>query len=156
LLVRDGPSDRLPQRPSIVVLPFTNLSGNPEQQYMGDGITEDLITELSHYRSLLVIARNSSFQFRGPTIDFSAVRGKLAAHFVVEGSIRKNGTRLRLTVQLIDAVTEGTIWAERYDREADEIFAVQDDMTRGIAATLEGRIAASGAEQARRRPTTSW
>ena len=156
LLLDDGPSDRLPQRPSIVVLPFTNLSGNPEQQYIGDGITEDIITELSRYRSLLVIARNSSFQFRGPTIDFGAVRGKLAAHFVVEGSIRKIGSRLRLTVQLIDAATEGTIWAERYDREADEIFAVQDDMTRAIAATLEGRIAASGAEQARRRPTTGW
>jgi TolB-like protein len=145
-----------PERPSIAVLPFMNLGGDPVQQYLGDGITEDIITELSRYRSLLVIARNSSFQFRNRSVDIAAVRRELGVQFVVEGSIRKIGTRLRLAVQLIDATSESHIWAERYDREANEIFTVQDDMTRAIAATLEGRIAASGAERARRRPTTDW
>jgi TolB-like protein len=145
-----------PDRLAIAVLPFENMSGDAEQQYFSDGITEDIITEVSRYRSLLVIARHSCFQFRGPSVDFAAVRRKLGVQFVVEGSIRKIGSRLRLTVQLIDAATESHVWAERYDREAGDIFGVQDDMTRAIAATLEGRVAASGAEQAKRRPTKDW
>ena len=144
------------ERPSIAVLPFTNLGGDAEQQYLGDGITEDIIIELSRYRSLLVIARNSAFQFRGPSVDLAAVRGQLGVQFVVEGSIRKIGPQLRLTVQLIDAATESHVWAERYDSQAEEIFTVQDDITRAIAATLEGRVAASGAERAKRRPPADW
>jgi TolB-like protein/Tfp pilus assembly protein PilF len=144
------------RRPSIAVLPFDNLSGDPEHQYFSDGITEDVITELSRYRSLLVIARNSSFQFRGPSVDLAAVRRKLGVQFIVEGSIRRIHSRLRLAVQLVDAATEAHVWAERYDREVEDIFAVQDHMTRAIAATLEGRVAASGAEQAKRRPTKDW
>jgi TolB-like protein len=144
------------ERPSIAVLPFTNLGGDAEQQYLGDGITEDIIIELSRYRSLLIIARNSAFQFRGPSVDLAAVRGQLGVQFVVEGSIRKIGPQLRLTVQLIDAATESHVWAERYDIQADEIFTVQDDITRAIAATLEGRVAASGAERAKRRPPADW
>jgi TolB-like protein/Flp pilus assembly protein TadD len=143
-------------KPSIAVLPFTNLSGDPEQQYFSDGLTEDIITELSRYRSLLVIARNSCFQFRGPSIDIAAVRSKLGVRYVVEGSVRRVGTRLHLTARLIDALNESHVWAERYDREAEDIFVVQDDITRAIASTLEGRVAASGAEQARRRPTKDW
>jgi TolB-like protein/Tfp pilus assembly protein PilF len=138
------------------VLPFLNMSGDPEQQYFSDGMTEDLITELSRYRSLLVIARNSCFQFREPSVDIVAVRSKLGVRFVVEGSIRKTGHRLQLTARLIDAMTESHIWAERYDRDVQDLFAVQDDMTRTIAATLEGRVAASGAEQAKHRPTRDW
>ena len=143
-------------KPSIAVLPFSNLGADPEQQYLSDGITEDIITELSRFGSLFVIARNSSFQFRGLSVDIAAVRNKLGVRYVVEGSIRKVGARIQLTARLIDAVTERHIWAERYDREVEDIFAVQDDLTRAIAATLEGRVAASGAEQAKRRPTTDW
>jgi adenylate cyclase len=154
--VQAKPSGASTDRPSIAVLPLANMSGDQEQQYLGDGITEDIITELSRYRSLRVIARNSSFQFRGPSVDLAAVRRKLGVQFVAEGSIRRIGSHLRLAVQLIDTATESHVWAERYDREAKDIFAVQDDMSRAIAAILEGRVAASGAEQARRRPTKDW
>jgi TolB-like protein/Flp pilus assembly protein TadD len=150
------PSSASASKPSIAVLPFVNLSGDPEQQYFSDGITEDIITELSRYRSLLVIARNSCFQFRGPSTDIAAVRSKLGVRYVVEGSVRRVGARLHLTARLIDALNESHVWAERYEREAEDIFAVQDDITRAIASTLEGRVAASGAEQARRRPTKDW
>ncbi len=153
---KDLETSAISTKPAIAVLPFTNLSSDPEPQYFSDGITEDIITELSRYRSLLVIARNSSFQFRGTSVDLAAVRRKLGVQFVVEGSIRKVGSRLRLAVQLVDAATESHVWAERYDREVEDIFAVQDDMTRAIAATLEGRVAASGAERAKRRPTKDW
>jgi adenylate cyclase len=142
--------------PSVAVLPFTNLGGDAEQQYFADGITEDIITELSRYRTLRVTARNSSFQFRGPAIDISAVRRALGARYVVEGSIRKMGNRLRVTAQLIDAGTQNHIWAERYDRDIQDIFAVQDDVVRTIVASLEGSVAASGAEHARRKPAADW
>jgi TolB-like protein/Tfp pilus assembly protein PilF len=143
-------------RPSIAVLPFSNMSGDPEQEYFSDGITEDVITELSRYHSLLVIARNSAFQFRGSGIDTAAVRRKLGVGFVVEGSIRKIDSRLRITAQLIDAASESHLWAERYDRDVGAIFAVQDEIARAVAATVEGRIAAAGAERLRRKPTTDW
>ncbi len=146
----------VPDRPSIAVLPFTNLSGDPEQQYFSDGITEDIITELSRYHSLLVIARNSCFQFRGPSVDIAAVRRALGIRYIVEGSVRKAGSQIRVTAQLSDAITQTQIWAERYDRQAQDIFSVQDEVTRSVASTLEGRIAASGAEHARRKPTNDW
>jgi TolB-like protein len=139
-------------RPSIAVLPFTNMSGDAEQEYFSDGITEDIITELSRYRSLLVIARNSSFQFRG-TVNIADVRRALGVRYVVEGSVRKAGGRVRVTAQLIDAATQIHLWAERYDRDAGDIFALQDEITRTIAATLEGRVAASGIEHAKHKAT---
>jgi TolB-like protein len=145
-----------PDRPSIAVLPFTNLSSDAEQQYFSDGITEDIITELSRYHSLLVIARNSCFQFRGSSADTAAVRRALGVRYIVEGSIRKMGNRIRVTVQLIDAVTQTHVWAERYEPIANDIFAVQDEIARAVASTLEGRVAASGAEYARRKPTNDW
>lgn len=151
--------DKRPQsldRPSIAVLPFTNLSGDPEQQYFSDGITEDIITELSRYHTLLVIARNSCFQFRDAAIDIATVRKALGVHYVVQGSVRKAGDQIRITAQLVDAVTQTQIWAERYDRRAQDIFSIQDEVTRAVAATLEGRIAASGARQAREKPTNDW
>jgi TolB-like protein/class 3 adenylate cyclase len=141
-------------KPSIAVLPFTNMSGDPDQQYFSDGITEDIITELARYRSLFVIARNSSFQFRGPSVDMGAVRRRLGVRYIVEGSVRRADARLRVTVQLIDAATETHLWAERYDRGVQDVFAVQDEVARTIAATLEGRVAASGIERAKRKPTT--
>jgi len=143
-------------QPSIAVLPFANLSADAEQQHLADGITEDIITELSRYRSLLVIARNSCFQFRGPAVDLAAVRRRLGVRFVVEGSIRRSGARLRLTVQLVDAVSESQVWAGRYDREVEDVFLVQEEVARAVASTLEGKVAAQGAEQARRRPTRDW
>ena len=163
--LREGPADRttvgqaawpLRDRPSIAVLPFINMSGEPEQQYFSDGITEDIIAELSRYHSLLVIARNSCFQFRGPAVDVPAVRQALGVNYIVDGSVRKAGNRIRVTAQLIDAGSQGQIWTERYDRDVHDIFAVQDEVARAVAATLEGRVAASGAEQARRKPTKDW
>jgi adenylate cyclase len=143
-------------KPSIAVLPFTNMSGDPEQQYLSDGITEDIITELSRYRELLVIARNSSFQFRGQSLDMRRVGRELGADFLVEGSIRKVGNRLRITAQLIEAGTGSHIWAERYDRGLEDVFAIQDEVTRTIASTLIGQLSRSGAERARRKPTEQW
>jgi len=138
------------------VLPFNNMSGDPEQQYFSDGITEDIITELARNRTLFVIARNSCFQFRGPSVDIAAVRKALGARYVVEGSVRKAAGRVRVTAQLIDAATQNHLWAERYDRDIQDIFAVQDEVSRAIVATLGGRLTASGAEQARRKPTKDW
>ena len=144
------------EQPVIVVLPFTNMSGDPEQDYFSDGITEDIITELARYRSLAVIARNSSFQFKGPAVDLAAVRKALGASYIVEGSVRKSGTRIRITAQLIDAAAGSHLWAERYDRTIEDIFAVQDEVVQTIVSTLEGRLAAAGAAQLRSKPTTSW
>lgn len=143
-------------QPSIAVLPFANSSGDPAQAYLSDGITDDIITELSRYHSLLVIARSSSFQFGGPAVDLDAVRRALGVRYVVEGSVRRAGNRIRVTAQLIDAVTQTHLWAERYDRNVQDIFAVQDEVTRTVVATVEGRVAASGAEYARRKPTKEW
>jgi TolB-like protein/DNA-binding SARP family transcriptional activator/Flp pilus assembly protein TadD len=163
--IREGPADRttvgqaiwpLRDRPSIAVLPFINMSGEPEQQYFSDGITEDIIAELSRYHSLLVMARNSCFQFRGPAVDVAAVRQALGVNYIVDGSVRKAGNRIRVTAQVIDAGSQGQIWTERYDRDIQDIFAVQDEVARAVAATLEGRVAASGAERARRKPTKDW
>jgi TolB-like protein/DNA-binding SARP family transcriptional activator len=143
-------------RPSIVILPFVNQGGALGQDYLSDGITEDIITELSRYRSLLVIARSSSFQFKGPAVDIAAVRQKLGVQYLVEGSVRKIGANIRVSAQLIDADSEGHLWAERYDRPAEEIFGVQDEVASAIAATLEGRIVATGVELAKRKPTKDW
>jgi adenylate cyclase len=138
-------------KPSIGVLPFTNMSGDPEQQYFSDGITEDIITELSRFRSLLVIARNSSFQYRAAT-DVKRISRELGVQYLVEGSVRRSSNRLRITAQLVDA-TGSHLWAEHYDREAQDLFAVQNEVAQAIVATIEGRMAASGAERSRRRPT---
>ena len=108
----------LPDKPSIAVLAFTNMSGDPEQEYFSDGIAEDIITELSRSRSLFVIARNSSFTYKGHAVDVKQVARELGVRYVVEGSVRRSGDRVRVTAQLIDAETGNHIWAERYDREA--------------------------------------
>lgn len=141
-------------KPWIAVLPFTNLSGDPEQQYFSDGVTEDIITELSRFRQLSVIARNSSFQFRSPSVDLGDIRRKLGVQYVVEGSVRKGGDIVRVTAQLVDANTGNHLWAERYDRNSEDVFAVQDEVVRAIAATIEGRLVPSGAGHALRKPTS--
>ncbi len=145
----------LPDKPSIAVLPFTNMSGDPEQEYFSDGITEDIITELSRFPSLFVIARNSSFTFKGEAVDVSEVGRKLGVQFVVEGSVRKVGNRVRITAQLVEAETRNHLWAERYDRELEDIFAVQDEVVATIAATLPGRVEHARVEHSRRAPTNS-
>ncbi len=145
----------LPDKPSIAVLPFANMSGDPEQEYFADGMTEDIITELSRFRWLFVIARNSSFAFKGQSPDIRTVGSKLGVRYVVEGSIRRAGNRLRITAQLIDATTNEHVWAERYDREVADIFAVQDEVTHAIVTTLEPQLAASERQRARRKPVAN-
>jgi adenylate cyclase len=145
----------LPTKPSIAVLPFTNLSGDPNQQYFSDGITEDIITELSRFRSLFVIARNSSFQYRDKAVDIRRVASELGVHYVVEGSIRKMAERVRITAQLIDAVTGNHLWSERYDRNIDALFELQDEVTRTIVATLVGRVEDAEISDAAHRRTGS-
>ena len=142
-------------RPSVAILPFTNMSGDPEQQYFSDGITEDIITELSRFRAIFVIARNSSFQYRDKAVDVRRIARELGAHYVVEGSVRKIATRIRITVQLVEAAGGTHLWADRYDRPVEDVFAIQDEVVRTIVATLAGRLEATGAEGLRRRPTAS-
>jgi len=129
-------------KPSIAVLPFTNMSRDPEQEYFSDGVTEDIITELSRFRSLFVIARNSSFQYRGKDIDVRRVGRELDVDYVIEGSIRRRDDRLRITAQFVDARTGNHVWAERYDREMQDIFALQEEIARSIAAIVGGRVEA--------------
>lgn len=126
--------------PSIVVLPFQNMSGDPEQDYFADGITEDIISELSRFRELFVIARNSSFLFKGQNIDVSEVASKVGVQYVVEGSVRKSANRVRITAQLVDGVTASHIWADRYDREMEDIFTVQDEVVAAIVSALPNQI----------------
>jgi TolB-like protein len=123
-------------KPSIAVLPFTNMTSDPEQQYLSDGITEDIITELSRYREMVVIARNSSFLYRDRSTEMRWVGRGLGAEYLVEGSLRKAGDRIRVTAQLIEAVTGSQIWAERYETDLKDIFAIQDEVAQTIAATL--------------------
>jgi TolB-like protein/class 3 adenylate cyclase/Tfp pilus assembly protein PilF len=123
-------------KPSIAVLPFANMSGDPEQEYFSDGITEDIITDLSKVSGLFVIARNSSFTYRGRAVKVQDVSRELGIRFVLEGSVRKAGNRVRIAVQLVDGTTGGHLWAERYDRDLTDIFAVQDEVTREIVSAL--------------------
>ncbi len=134
----------LPDKPSIAVLPFTNMSGDPEQEYFSDGITEDIVTELSRFRSLFVIARNSSFQYKGQYPNVQDVGRELGVEYVVEGSVRKAGNQMRITAQLVEAATGNHLWAERWDREPKDIFTIQDDLVRMIISTVGGRIDAVG------------
>ena len=145
----------LPDKPSIAVLPFTNMSGDPEQEYFSDGITEDIITELSRFHSLFVIARNSSFTFKGAAVNVTEVGRKLGVGYVVEGSVRKVGNRVRITAQLVEAATGNHIWAERYDRELEDIFAVQDEVVQAVATAIPGSLDLAAQEYARRKPPES-
>ena len=142
----------LPDKPSIAVLPFQNMSGDPEQEYFADGITEDILTELSRFRELLVISRNSVFAYKGKAINAQKVAKELSVQYVVEGSVRKSGSRVRITVQLIDAETDRHLWAERYDRELADIFAIQDEVTSSIVSILPGRVAAAAQDRVQRKP----
>ncbi len=145
----------LPDKPSIAVLPFDNMSLDPDQGFFADGIAEDIITELSKFHSLFVIARNSSFSFRGQAIDVKELSEKLGVRYIVEGSVRRAGKRVRVTAQLIDATTDAHLWAERYDRELHDIFAVQDEVTLAIVTAIEPALGSAERERAHRKPTES-
>jgi TolB-like protein len=139
----ETPALALPDKPSIAVLPFTNMSGDPEQEYFADGITEDITTALSKVRWFFVIARNSSFTYKGRAIDVKQVGIELGVRYVLEGSVRKSGNRVRITAQLIDATIGSHVWAERYDRELADIFAVQDEITERVVGAIEPQLYAA-------------
>ncbi|WP_315835997.1 BTAD domain-containing putative transcriptional regulator [Bradyrhizobium prioriisuperbiae] len=139
----EGPPLPLPDRPSIAVLPFSNMSDDPDQEHFADGMSEDLITGLARIRWLFVIARNSTFVYKQRAVDVKQVSRELGVRYVLEGSVRRSGRQLRVSAQLIDAITGGHHWAERYDRELGDIFAVQDEITRSVAAAIEPHLLAA-------------
>jgi adenylate cyclase len=155
----DGPLDRptlaLPDKPSIAVLPFQNMSDDPGQEYFADGMVEDIITALSWVRWLFVIARNSSFVYKGRAVDVKQIGRELGIRYVLEGSVRKSGGRIRITAQLIDALTGAHLWADRYDRDLADIFAVQDEITSSVAAIIEPALAEAERQRVSRKPPGS-
>jgi adenylate cyclase len=142
----------LPEKPSIAVLPFQNMSGDPEQEYFADGMVEDIITAFGRIRWLFVIARNSTFVSKGQATDVKRVARELGVRYVLEGSVRKGGNRVRVTAQLIDATSGAHVWAERYDRHLDDIFAVQDEITASVAGVIEPALAEAEQQRALRKP----
>ena len=142
-------------RPAIAVLPFVNLSGEQEQEYFSDGISEDLITALSKLRWFFIIARNSSFMYKGKSVPMKQVAEELGVGYIVEGSVRKMGDRVRITAQLNDVATGSQIWAERYDRQLADVFAVQDEITEAVVAAIEPQIYAAENFRAERKPPES-
>jgi adenylate cyclase len=144
-----------PVRVAICVLPFTNMSGDPEQEYLSDGITEDIITELSRWRLLAVRSRSASFRYRGVAVDIKQVAHELNVRYIVEGSVRRMGARIRISAQLTDTESGSHIWAEKFDYELSELFKAQDQVVRTIVSTLVGRVQVSDVERARRKPPAS-
>jgi adenylate cyclase len=144
-----------PHEASIAVLPFINMSGDPEQEYFSDGITEDIITDLSKISSLFVVSRNTAFTFKGQNVDIDQISSRLGVQYILEGSVRKSNDRVRITAQLIDGRTNGHIWAERYDRKFEDIFELQDDISRAIVSALRVRILPKELEIITQRPTAN-
>jgi TolB-like protein len=143
----------IPDKPSIAVLPFANMSGDPEQEYFADGMMEDIITALSRFRNLFVIARNSSFTYKGRTVDVKQVGRELGVRYVLEGSVRKAGNRLRITGQLIDGATRAHLWADRFDGALAEVFDLQDKVAASVVGEIAPRLEQAEIERARRKPT---
>jgi len=153
LTERLSASPSLPDKPSIAVLPFQNMSGDPEQEYFADGMVEDIITALSRFKSLFVIARNSSFTFKGQAVDIKEVGRRLGVRYVLEGSVRKASGKVRITGQLIDAVTGAHIWVDRFERDLTDIFAIQDEVTIAVVSAIEPKLSQTEIAMAtRRRP----
>jgi TolB-like protein/tetratricopeptide (TPR) repeat protein len=148
-------SPSLPDKPSVAVLPFQNLSSDPEQEYFADGVVEDIITALAHFRDLFVIARNSSFTYKGRTVDVKQVGRELGVRYVVEGSVRRAGDRLRIVGQLIDASTGAHLWADRFDGTLAEVFDLQDQVASSIVGAITPRVEEAEIERAKRKPTES-
>jgi len=149
----DGPVLALPDKPSIAVLPFDNLSGDPEQEYFSDGLTDDIIGALSRFRGLFVIARNSTFVYKGRAVDVPQIGRELGVRYVLEGSVRRSGERIRIVAQLIDTSTGGHLWTETFDRDLSDVFAVQEEISGRIAGALVPRIEFDTNERAQQRPT---
>ena len=145
----------LPDKPSVAVLPFTNMSSDPEQEFFSDGIAEDIITALSRYPSLFVIARNSCFTYKGRAVDVKQVGRELGVRYILEGSLRKAGNRIRVTAQLVEADTGNHVWAERYDRDLADIFAVQDEITEAVTVAIAPAIADAELQRSMRKPPGS-
>jgi TolB-like protein len=154
-----GPSSRpalsLPDKPSIAVLPFQNMSGDPEQDYFADGIVEDIITALSRFQQLFVIARNSSFTYKGRAVDVKQVGRELGVRYVLEGSVRKAGNRVRITGQLVDALTGAHLWADRFEGGLEDIFDLQDNVTANVVGAIAPKLEQAEIERAKRKPTES-
>jgi adenylate cyclase len=142
----------LPDLPSIAVLPFTNMSAEPVQEFFSDGISEDIITELGRYKELFVIARNSSFAFKRTVIDSREVGRILGVRYLLEGSVRKMGNRIRVTAQLVDTLQAMQVWADRYDRDVIDLFDIQDELTCSIVSTVKGRVEATVVERMAHKP----
>ena len=150
-----APALDLPSKPSIAVLPFDNMSGDPEQDYFADGIVEDIITAFSRIKWLFVIARNSSFTYKGKAVDIKQVGRELGVRYVLEGSVRKAGDRIRITGQLIDAATGAHLWADRFDGELANIFDLQDRVTQSVVGTIGPKLEQAEIDRAKRKPTES-
>lgn len=146
----------LPDKPSIAVLPFQNMSGDPDQEYFADGMVEDIITALSRFTGLFVIARNSSFTYKGKAVDIKQVGRELGVRYVLEGSVRKAGARLRITGQLIDATTGAHLWADKFEGNLQDVFDLQDDVATSVVGAIAPRLVAADAELAKRKPPESW
>ena len=138
------------------MLPLDNLGGDKAEDYFSDGITEDIITELSRFSELFVIARNSSFQYKGKAVDVRQVGRELGVRYVLQGSIRRSGDRVRISVQLVDAMTGAPRWAERYDRQLEDVFAVQDEVARTIVAILAAHVNKAEIERTLSKPPAAW
>jgi TolB-like protein len=151
----EPPALALPDKPSIAVLPFQNMSGDPEQEYFADGMVEEIITALSRIRWLFVIARNSSFTYKGQAVDVKQVGRELGVRYVLEGSVRKSGSRIRVTAQLVETTTGNHIWAERYHRDLVDIFAVQDEITERVVAAIEPELYAAEQFRSQSKPPDS-
>ena len=145
----------LPDKPSIAVLPFTNMSGDPEQDYFADGMVEDIITALSHFKALFVIARNSSFTYKGRAVDVKQVGRELGVRYVLEGSVRKAANRVRITGQLVDTATGAHLWADRFDGGLGDIFDLQDQVTESVVGAIAPAVEKAEIERAKRKPTES-
>ena len=145
----------LPDKPSVAVLAFTNISTDPEQEFFADGIAEDVITALSRYPSLFVIARNSSFTYKNRAVDMKQVARELGVRYVLEGSLRKAGSRIRVTAQLVEAETGKHVWADRYDRDHSDIFALQDEITEAVTIAIAPAIADAEQHRVIRKPPGS-
>jgi TolB-like protein len=150
-----APALALPDKPSIAVLPFQNMSGDAEQEYFADGIVEEIITALSRFQHLFVIARNSSFTYKGRAVDVKQVGRELGVRYVLEGSVRKSGSRVRITGQLIDATTGAHLWADRFDGALEDIFDLQDQMTQSVVGAIAPKLEQAEIERAKRKPTES-
>ena len=143
----------LPDKPSIAVLPFQNMSGDPEQEYFADGIVEEITTAIARFPWLFVIARNSSFTYKGKAVDVRQVARELGVRYVLEGSVRKAGNRVRITGQLIDAATGAHLWADRFDGSLDDIFELQDQVASRVVGVIEPRLRLTETDRASRKPT---